>query len=155
VHFRIFSHISIETGELVGRDIIGDYTAKSLDAVYVIYNEFKSAIRQDVVIEQLLPIVPNEPDKSEEDTLVDFIYEPSRDQILRHILPLDIHVQLYRIFLESFAAEMGARMTAMENATNNAEDLIKSLTLQYNKLRQAAITKELMEITGGVEALKG
>ena len=98
---------------------------------------------------------PTDAARAELSNPVDYIYEPSREDILNHILPLDINVQLFRAFLESFAAEMGARMTAMENATNNAGDLIRELTLQYNKLRQASITTELMEITSGVEALKG
>ena len=149
----ILGEPSLEKAELIGNDIIKDFISQKLDAIYMIYNEYKSPIKQDVVVEQLLPIVPLSVDKISNP--VDYIYEPSREDVLNHILPLDINIQLYRSFLESVAAEMGARMTAMENATNNAKEKIDELTLMYNKLRQAAITKELMEIISGVEALKG
>ena len=128
------------------------YTSGKYDVIYAIYNEFKSAIRQEVVIEKLLPIEPME--LREGDVPVDFIYEPSRDEVLKELLPLHLRTQVYRIFLESSASEHGARMTSMDNATKNAEDMIRKLTLQYNKARQAYITKELLEIVAGAEALK-
>jgi F-type H+-transporting ATPase subunit gamma len=104
------------------------------------------------VIEPFLPIEPME---LSEDRLGDFIYEPSQQALLDSLLPMYVEVEIYRALLESVASEHGARMTAMDSATNNAEDLIDRLTLQYNRARQAAITKELMEIIGGAEALKG
>ncbi len=137
---------------------IADYLAQSYisgryDAVYVLYNEFKSAIRQEVVVEQFIPIKPME--LREPDVPVDFIYEPSRDEVLSELLPLHLRTQMYRVFLESAASEHGARMTSMDNATKNAEEMIRKLTLEYNKARQASITKELLEIVAGAEALKG
>jgi F-type H+-transporting ATPase subunit gamma len=149
----ILTDLHQEKAELIGEDVVADYTRQSLDAVYVVYNEYKSAMQQEVVVEQILPIVPD--DLSEATTPVDYVYEPSREEVLHKILPLYVHVHMYRALLESVASEMGARMTAMESATNNATDLIGRLTLQYNKLRQAAITTELMEIISGAEALKG
>ena len=127
--------------------------ARDLDAVYLVYNEFKSAITQKVTIERLLPIEPMVVAPPE--TAVDFLYEPDQRTILDTLLPLYVNVEIYRALLESVASEHGARMTAMENATNNAKTMIDSLTLQANRARQAAITKELMEIIGGAEALKG
>jgi len=122
-----------------------------LDAVYVVYNEFKSAITQEVVVEQLLPIVPAEFDEGS--YRPDFIYEPSQREILDAVLPGHLTVQIYRILLESVASEMGARMSAMDSATKNAGELIDRLTLSYNRARQAAITTELIEIISGAEAL--
>ena len=123
-----------------------------LDAVYLVYNEFKSAISQEVVVEQLLPIVPTQLD---EESLGDFEYEPDKKTLLDRLLPMYVEVETFRALLESVASEHGARMTAMDAATGNASDMIDKLTLQYNRARQAAITKELMEIIGGAEALKG
>jgi F-type H+-transporting ATPase subunit gamma len=124
-----------------------------LDAVYLVYNEFKSAITQKVTIEPLLPITPAPaPDDT---TSIDFIYEPSKRALLDRLLPMYVEIELYRSLLESVASEHGARMTAMDSATKNASEMIDRLTLQYNRARQAAITKELMEIIGGAEALKG
>ncbi len=131
--------------------VTAEFVSGKYDAVYVVYNEFKSAIRQEVRLERLLPIEPME--VREEEVVVDFIYEPSPQEILDELLPLHFKTQMYRVFLESYASEQGARMTAMDNATKNAEDLIKSLTLQYNKARQASITKEILEVVAGAEAL--
>ena len=124
-----------------------------LDAVYLVYNEFKSAMTQNVTVEPLLPIAPAE--LPAEETAVDFIYEPNKLILLDRLLPMYVEVEVYRALLESVASEHGARMTAMDSATKNASDMIDRLTLVYNRARQAAITKELMEIIGGAEALKG
>ena len=148
-----FEHIAEIGAEITARFIDGGH-----DAVYVVYNEFNSAISQQVVVERLLPIIPehSEADRDEEERLagIEFAYEPSRDAILSSVLPLYVNVRLYFAVLESLAAEMGARMTAMESATKNAGELIGRLTLQYNKARQAAITKEMLEIVSGAEALR-
>jgi F-type H+-transporting ATPase subunit gamma len=127
------------------------------DAVFLVYNEFKSAVQQRVVVEQLLPIVPaNVPARANAAAgVLDFAYEPTKERVLDTLLPLYVQSQLYRGLLESMASELGARMTAMDNATGNAKEMISTLTLQYNRARQAAITKELMEIVSGAEALKG
>jgi F-type H+-transporting ATPase subunit gamma len=128
------------------------------DAVFLVYNEFKSAVQQRVVVEPLLPVssadLPGGAQASAGGVL-DFVYEPSKEKLLDALLPLYVESQIYRGLLESIASELGARMTAMDSATNNAREMIASLTLQYNRARQAAITKELMEIVSGAEALKG
>lgn len=127
------------------------YLAHEIDAVFLIYNEFKTAITQEVVIEQLLPVV-REPVDSKT-APIDYIYEPDQAELLQALVPRHFATRLYQSFLESFASEQGARMTAMDNATRNAKEMTEKLTLQYNRARQAAITKELMEIIGGAEAL--
>ena len=128
-----------------------------IDAVYLVFNEFKSAIQQRTVVEQILPVpaTTNGATGGDAGGQIDFVYEPSREEGINTLIPLFIESQIYRALLESVASEFGARMTAMESATTNARDMIGSLTLQYNRARQAAITKELMEIVGGAEALKG
>lgn len=125
-----------------------------LDAVLIVYAQFKSAMTQEVVVEPLLPIVPMKADE-EDSPAIDFIYEPSKRALLDRLLPMYVEIEVYRALLESVASEHGARMTAMDSATKNASDLVDRLTLQYNRARQAAITTELMEIISGAEALKG
>ncbi|UCD35921.1 MAG: ATP synthase F1 subunit gamma [Nitrospiraceae bacterium] len=137
----------------IAGDIIGRYLDETIDEVIIIYNEFRTVISQQVQSLKLLPMAAPEVEGQEESLKV-FIYEPSQQEILNQILPKNVEVQIYRALLESQASEEAARMTAMENATKNADEMIDSLTLQYNKARQASITKELMDIVGGVEALK-
>jgi F-type H+-transporting ATPase subunit gamma len=149
---NIYEGLNYQKATQIGDFIINEYCSQGLDAAYLCYNEFKSAMTQKVVVEKLLPISPSKP---KDDYSVDYIYEPDQRTILDTILPLYVHVETYRALLESVASEHGARMTAMDNATNNASDMIKRLTLQANRARQAAITTELMEIIGGAEALKG
>lgn len=136
---------------LVPRFLKGEY-----DAIYLVYNEFKSAITQKLVVEPLLPLPAPAPsdDKKDESSSHEFIFEPSRDSLLENLVPMYVDIALYRSLLESQASEFGARMSAMDSATRNAKDMIGKLTLVYNRARQAAITKELMEIIGGAEALK-
>ena len=148
----VLLNVSVEQASQIAEESIAAFVDGNLDAMYVVYNEFKSAIRQEVVVEQLLPIVPVE--AAETEFMADFIYEPSKRDILDAVLPRHITVQIYRMLLESVASEMGARMSAMDSATKNAGDLIDRLSLEYNRARQANITKELMEIIGGAEALK-
>jgi F-type H+-transporting ATPase subunit gamma len=133
--------------------VSSDFIDGRVDGVFLSYNEFKSAMSQRVVVERLLPIVPAP--ASAESGHTDFLYEPGKKELLNLLLPLYVQSQIYRAFLESIASEFGARMTSMDNATTNASEIIDRLTLQYNRARQAAITKELMEIVGGAEALKG
>jgi len=142
--------------EIAG-DLIENYINKTIDEIIVIYNEFKTVLSQKVTLMRLLPIGSPETEgtKTEEPSSSgEFIYEPSAGTIFETLLPKYIEIQLYRALLESQAAEEAARMTAMENASKNCEDLIEKITLQANKIRQATITKELMDIVGGVEALK-
>ena len=148
----VFENLSVDRAGEIGRFIMDEYTSKDLDACYLVYNEFKSAISQEVRVESLLPIVPME---TPADDVGDFIYEPSKPELLDRLLPMYVEIEVFRGLLESVASEHGARMTAMDSATNNASDMIDRLTLQYNRARQAAITTELMEIIGGAEALKG
>jgi F-type H+-transporting ATPase subunit gamma len=147
------SATAADRAEEIASGVIEDFTEKRLDEVYVVYNEFKSAISQKVQVERLLPVVPKELRQGLAAT--DYVYEPDKRQVLDRILPMYVRVELYRTLLESVASEFGARMSAMDNATNNAKEMIGKLTLQYNRARQAAITKELLEIIGGAEALKG
>jgi F-type H+-transporting ATPase subunit gamma len=142
---------SLETAREISTSIIQDYINGDIDAVYVVYNEFKSVMAQNVRLERLLPI---ERPAEELATSIDYIYEPGPEQILSELLPKHIEFQLYRVLLESTAAEQGARMTAMESATKNASEMISSLTLSYNRIRQAAITKEIIEIVSGAAAAK-
>lgn len=128
------------------------YLERKLDGIYLIYNEFKSAISQTVRVEQLLPVRPK---KLPSGTAGDYLYEPSKAAVLDRIVPLYVEVEIYRTMLESIASFFGSQMTAMDSATKNAADMIGKYTLQYNRARQAAITKELLEIIGGAEALKG
>ncbi len=138
----------------IGATLAALYTEKAVDRIYVLYNEFKSVMQQEVILEQLLPIVPESIEKGKGKETVDYIYEPDEEAILSTLLERYMTVEVYRAFLESSASEHGARMTAMDSASRNAGDMIGSLSLTYNKARQAYITKELIEIVNGAEALK-
>ncbi|MBI1862241.1 MAG: ATP synthase F1 subunit gamma [Deltaproteobacteria bacterium] len=131
------------------------------DAVYVAYNEFKSAMQQNAIVERLIPVSSETPEgvvgifqAAEGDRFKKYIFEPGVQELLNEIIPRHFSMQFFRAVLESVASEHGARMSAMENATKNASEMIDGLTLEYNKARQASITKELMEIVGGVEAMR-
>ena len=123
-----------------------------VDKVVVVYNKFKNAAVQEVMSEQFLPIIPTENDAAA--GAGDYIFEPSKEEIVTEMIPKSLKVQLFKAFLDSHASEHGARMTAMHKATDNASELKRTLTLDYNKARQAAITNEILEIVGGAEALK-
>jgi len=135
----------------IAKDMMDNYINETFDELILAYNEFKTVISQQVVSKMLLPLAPIEAQSA---GATDFIYEPSEQEIFNNLLPKNVEVQIYRALLESQASEEAARMTAMENATKSANEMIDRLTLQYNKARQASITKELMDIVGGVEALK-
>jgi F-type H+-transporting ATPase subunit gamma len=137
--------------------IIDDFLEGKVDRVFMVYNGFKNAASQEVTMTQVLPVQATATAESPSDggQGPDYIYEPSKEALLARLVPQFVQISLYRAALESIASEFGARMTAMENATKNAGEIISSLTLQYNRARQAAITKELLEIIGGAEALKG
>jgi F-type H+-transporting ATPase subunit gamma len=146
---HVFQALSLNVAQDIAKSFIDAFIAGEIDAVYVIFNEFKSIIAQQVRVVRLLPI---ERAWDELQTEVDYLYEPGPEQILSDILPKHIEFQLYRILLESAAAEQGARMAAMEAATKNASEMISHLTLTYNRIRQAAITKEIIEIVSGAAA---
>ena len=152
----IFDRLSFEHALDMGQDIIQHYNDGTFDQLYVVYNEFKSVMQQRVVVEKLLPIESLDEEVGEASTKAvgAYLFEPDEDELLQTLLPKHFQVQAFRVLLESAAAEQAARMTAMDGATRNAGELIQKVTLFYNKTRQAAITKELMDIVGGAEALK-
>ena len=163
----LFRNVTLDQAKDVAGDLMRVFVAGEFDAVRLIYNEFKSVIQQRVVVEPLLPIPraalgdaiagasssAGAP-AAEHNGGLDYIYEPGAEAIFAALLPKHVEVQVYRALLESSAAEHGARMAAMDNATRNAGEMISSLTLQMNKIRQAAITKEILEVVSGAEALK-
>jgi F-type H+-transporting ATPase subunit gamma len=156
---------ALEQARETANRVISDFQAGKVDRVFVVYNEFRNAASQAVRVKQLLPVVAEAetalvPTKgasapAADDESSDFIYEPDKQVLLDRLVPLYVQIQLYRAALESITSFFAAQMTAMENATKNAGDMISALTLQYNRARQASITKELAEIVGGAEALKG
>ncbi len=152
VHENITGSITYSTAALLGQDIVEQYQEEKYDVVYLAYNAFRSAISQEATITQVLPVVPRE--TVEEEHVVDYLYEPNRGEVLEQLLPKNVEVQIFRALLESVASEHGARMSAMDSASKNASEMIGRLTLQYNRARQAAITKELMEIISGAESIK-
>jgi F-type H+-transporting ATPase subunit gamma len=153
VMVNLAKEIKYDLAASVANRLVELYTTGEYDEVRFIYNEFKSAISQKVVSETLLPVTPLEGSEIQEFGQ-DFIFEPAPEMILEQLLKKHFAIQVYRTMQESIASEHGARMNAMENATKNAGEMIKTLTLTLNKLRQAAITTELIEITSGAEALK-
>lgn len=150
----IFSHLKFEFASGLVRELTHKFLSGEIDKVLVVFNEFKSVIQQKTVIEQLLPIKPFE-ESTGDSSYSDYIYEPDKLGIINTMLPKHLNAQMWRYLLESFAAELGARMTAMDMATENAKELIRSLNLTYNKERQASITREIIEIVSGANALKG
>ena len=149
----VFENLTVAKAGEIGRTLVDEYKIDGYDEVLLAYNEFKSAISQTVVLEPLLPIAL--PEMEGDEVAGDFLYEPTKGALLDRLLPMYVEVEILRALLESVASEHGARMTAMDNATKNASELVGRLTLLYNRARQAAITTELMEIIGGAEALKG
>ena len=147
-----FDHLKAQA---IGEKLATMFSENKIDKVSMIYNEFKSVMQQEVIVEQLLPVVPEKLEQSKDSYSVDYIYEPDEESILDEMLKRYMTVEVYRAFLESSASEHGARMTAMDAASRNAGEMIDGLTLTYNKARQAYITKELIEIVNGAEALKG
>ncbi|MDM7998950.1 MAG: ATP synthase F1 subunit gamma [Dehalococcoidia bacterium] len=134
----------------ISRIVIDDYTSKQCDVVYLAYSKFITTMSQRPVLQQLLPV---EPTRRERKTEIEYIYEPSRKDVLAELLPRFVEMEVYHAVLESIASEQSARMVAMRNATDNAKELIQDLTLMYNKARQEMITKELLDIVGGAEAI--
>jgi F-type H+-transporting ATPase subunit gamma len=151
---ELYDDLSFENVSTVSEAIMRSFTYKQFDKVLLVYNEFVNAAVQNVNIEQFLPIVPaEEGDTASQNT--DYIFEPNKEMIVTELIPKSLKIQFYKAMLDSFAAEHGARMTAMHKATDNAGTLIHDLKLVYNKARQAAITNEILEIVGGAAALDG
>ncbi|MEJ2420640.1 MAG: ATP synthase F1 subunit gamma [Acidobacteriota bacterium] len=149
---NVFTKVRYENADDIAENLIAQFADGEADAIYVIYNEFKSVISQKLTLERVLPISKLEFDKPAE--FIDYLYEPSDQELFETLLPRHVTFQIYRALLESAAAEQGARMAAMEGATKNAKDMIDRLTLNANRVRQAAITKEIIEIVSGAQALE-
>ncbi len=146
----LFGRLEFSSAEEIARELADLYTQESVDAVDFLYNEFKSILSQRVTTERVLPIKPLTPPEGQ--TLIDYLYEQPAEEIFNALLPRYVAVEVYRALLESQAGEFAARMTAMEAATNNAAELIDQLTLHMNRVRQAAITKEIIEVVSGAAA---
>ena len=153
----LFNDLTFEKVSVLAQQIMASFTAKEYDRIYIIYNQFKNAAVQKLVTEQYLPIVPSEVTAAQPAKMVpaNYIYEPDSETIIRELIPKTLRIKLFKAMLDSFASELGARMTAMQNASDSAQEMIKELQLTYNKARQASITKKLLEIVSGAEALKG
>ena len=147
---KIYDDLTFNNASVIAESLMEKFIAGEFDKIEVIYNKFKNAATQIVMTEQFLPIVPIE---SQSNVSLDYIFEPSKEQIVEELIPKSLKTQLYKGIRDSFASEHGARMTAMHKATDNATELRDALKLTYNKARQAAITNEILEIVGGAEAL--
>ncbi len=154
---EIIGNVSFVQAKEIAKLAVTEFTSGKVDTVFLVYNEFVSAIEYRNTYQQILPLSMDEvaPEEGADDVMGDFIFEPDEQKLLDMILPTNVETQVLRALLEAEAAEHGARMSAMDNATTNANDMIESLTLQYNRARQAYITKELVEIVSGAEALQG
>ncbi len=151
---NVLAKPNYQTAVTLAQEVIDGFVAEEYDQVELLYNSFRTVMTQDITFQQMLPVVPEEGTATDE-TPVEFIYEPSVGELLAEILPKNIEVQIFKAMLETVAGEHGARMTAMDSASKNANEMIGKLTLQYNRARQAAITTELMEIISGSESIKG
>jgi F-type H+-transporting ATPase subunit gamma len=151
---NLFTNLTYESASAVAEYIMTAFKQGKFDKVEIVYNEFKNVATQILRTEQYLPVVPPSEDKASSATQIDYIYQPNQEEIISGLIPKSLKVQLFKALLDSNAAENGARMTAMDKATDNAGELLKQLRLTYNRTRQAAITKEILEIVGGAEALK-
>jgi F-type H+-transporting ATPase subunit gamma len=148
-HVDFWADMEFDSAMKIGRSIIEHFTSGKVDEIHVVFNYFINVGKQEVKSEILLPLIF----EAEDNVAHDRLYEPSKEELVSSLIPRHLNVQMWKYLLESYASEQAARMLAMENATTNAEDMIKDLTLQFNKARQAAITTEMLEIVGGAEAL--
>ena len=151
---NMYGNLNYQTAALLAQEMVDGFLDEQFDEVFILFNAFRSVMSQDITLTKLLPIEASTEAELDE-VAPEYIYEPSMPALLAEILPKHIEVQVFRALLESVAAEHGARMTAMDSASKNANEMISKLTLQYNRARQAAITKELMEIISGAESIKG
>ena len=148
---NLFATLKFEDARQIARTAIDAFTGGDVDSVHLVYNEFKSVMQQKVVVEQLLPI-PRLENTAAAGPAIDYLYEPAPEQIFKDLLPRHVQVQVYRALLESNAAFLAAQMTAMDAATRNSAEMIEQLTLHMNKVRQAAITREIIEVVSGAAA---
>jgi F-type H+-transporting ATPase subunit gamma len=151
---ELMAKVSFDKVQQAARFAMAAFAEGTYDRVEIVYNEFKNVATQILNVEQYLPVVQEQKeDDSFQSMGIDYIYQPNQEEIVRDLIPMSLEVQLFKAILESNASEHGARMTAMDKATENAGELLKELKLTYNRTRQAAITKEILEIVGGAEAL--
>ena len=149
----IFNQLTFDNNAIIASELMHLFVTKEFDKIVVVYNQFVNAATQDVKTEEYLPIIPTVSEGTS--SAGDYIFEPSKEEIVSDLIPKSLKIQLFKSLLDSNASEHGARMTAMHKATDNASELQKNLKLSYNKARQAAITNEILEIVGGAEALNG
>ncbi|HOY30740.1 MAG TPA: ATP synthase F1 subunit gamma [Bacteroidales bacterium] len=154
-HDSIYENLTYEKTCVLASILMSYYTEGTYDRIELIYNQFKNAVSQILTTEQFLPVEKIHHGEDVSLSKADYLFEPDKEIILKELVPKSLKIQIYKALLDSWASEHGARMSAMQKATDNAEELIKSLKLSYNKARQAAITKEIIEIVSGVNALKG
>jgi F-type H+-transporting ATPase subunit gamma len=150
----IFTNLKFDFASQFMTDLTGKFLSAEYDKLVVVYNRFKSVSQQVVITKQLLPFLPEQQENKEINTGPEYIFEPDKVSIINSLLPKYLNAQIWTILLNSYAAELGARMTAMDIATENAKDLIRTLQITYNKERQASITSEILEIVSGANALK-
>lgn len=156
VHDDLLDKISFDRVAPVAEKLMKLFADKEYDVIHIVYNQFKNAAVQRLMVEQFLPIQPaSSKEISSKSAAADYIFEPDKETIIRELIPKSLRIHLYQAVLDSFASEQGARMTAMQQATDNAQELIRQLQISYNKARQDAITRQLLEIVAGAEALKG
>ena len=156
-HDELFDQLTFANASILAERIMKGYSGKEFDRIDLIYNQFKNAAVQRLIVEQYLPIAPSEAvaQTPVAKTESDYIFEPDKETIVRELIPKTLRIQLFKAALDSYASEQGARMTAMNKATENAKDLLRDLNISYNKARQNAITNAILEIVSGAEALKG
>ena len=150
----LFNNLTFDNVSLLAEEVMNSFLAQEYDKVEIIYNQFKNAAVQNLTEEPFLPVEPLKPNGNQKNQAVDYIYEPTQEGIVQELIPKSLKIQFYKAVLDSFVAEHGARMTAMHKATDNATEMIRELTLQYNKARQSAITNQILEVVSGAEALK-
>jgi F-type H+-transporting ATPase subunit gamma len=155
-HDTLYDSLTWDNASAIATGMMKSFATLKFDRIEIVYNQFRNAAVQKITVEQFLPVEPpaNDPAVSDKNQ-VDYIFEPSQEEIVSELIPKSLKIQFYKALLDSYASEHGARMTAMHQATDNARDLLKELNLAYNKARQASITKEILEIVSGAEALKG
>jgi F-type H+-transporting ATPase subunit gamma len=153
----LLEHISFEKVAVQAENLMKSFVDQQYDRIILIYNQFKNAAVQRLIVEPFLPIesITPLPVSKKAAVVADYLFEPDKETIIRELIPKTLRIQLYKAILDSYASEQGARMTAMQQATDNAKEILKELQLTYNKARQASITKEILEIVSGAEALKG
>ncbi|HOO99593.1 MAG TPA: ATP synthase F1 subunit gamma [Bacteroidales bacterium] len=151
---ELFNDLTFDNASVLAEEVMNSFLTGEFDRVEIIYNRFRNAAMQDLTSELFLPLA-TEPSGKTGSAPADYIYEPSGEMIIKELIPKSLKIQFYKAVLNSFVAEHGARMTAMHKATDNATEMIRDLTLQYNKARQAAITNQILEVVSGAEALKG